>query len=168
MRCTWVGEFFELDQVRADDLDRVGAFDAGQAFFDIVLNILREVQVDAGEFGRELPLEILDQIVLVPAGRPFLEGLQGHEEFRVEKAGGVAAVVGPAVLGHDGNDLGMRFAGSRACGSRCGMPASSEMVGGMEARIHRLPSSSAGRNSVPSRVARSPLSARKTTTDHDA
>mmetsp|Transcript_5519 Transcript_5519/g.13316 ORF Transcript_5519/g.13316 Transcript_5519/m.13316 type:complete len:204 (-) Transcript_5519:6144-6755(-) len=30
------------------------------------------------------------------------------------------------------------------------VPASSEMVGGMDARIHRLPSSSAGRNSLPS------------------
>ena len=36
-----------------------------------------------------------------------------------------------------------------------GIAASSEMVGGIEARIHRLPSSSAGRNSVPSRGASS-------------
>ena len=102
-------EFFELEEVRADDLDRVRAFHAGQAFLDIVLNILREVQVDAGEFGRELALKVLDQILLVAARRPFLEGLQRHEEFRVEKAGGVAAIVGAAMLGHDGDDLGVAF-----------------------------------------------------------
>jgi hypothetical protein len=34
-----------------------------------------------------------------------------------------------------------------------GIAASSEMVGGIDARIHRLPSSSAGRNSVPRRGA---------------
>ena len=41
------------------------------------------------------------------------------------------------------------------------MPASSAMVGGMVARIHMLPSSSFGRNSVPSRMPRIPQTIRK-------
>ena len=41
------------------------------------------------------------------------------------------------------------------------VPASSEMVGGIEARIQKLPSSSAGRNSLPSRLAASVEIARK-------
>jgi hypothetical protein len=36
------------------------------------------------------------------------------------------------------------------------------MVGGMVARIHRFPSSSVGRNSLPSREPRKKLNARKT------
>ena len=43
-----------------------------------------------------------------------------------------------------------------------GMPASSDMVGGMVARIHRLPSSSVGRNSLPSREPTKTLTRRKT------
>ena len=43
------------------------------------------------------------------------------------------------------------------------MPASSDMVGGIVARIHRLPSSSVGKNSLPSRDPRKRLKAKKTT-----
>ena len=53
------------------------------------------------------------------------------------------------------------------------MPASSVMVGGITARIQRLPSSSFGRNSVPSRAPSRPQTSRKAarswpTTDNDA
>ena len=42
-----------------------------------------------------------------------------------------------------------------------GMPASSDMVGGMVARIHKLPSSSVGRNSEPRRDPTNPDTTRK-------
>ena len=49
------GQVLQYRQIGADDLRRVGAFDAGQALLDIVLDVLREVEVDAdellGEFG---------------------------------------------------------------------------------------------------------------------
>ena len=45
------------------------------------------------------------------------------------------------------------------------MPASSEMVGGMVARIHKLPSSSAGKNSLPSRVSRKPTNSEERDAD---
>ena len=48
-----------------------------------------------------------------------------------------------------------------------GMPASSDMVGGIEARIHRLPSSSVGRNSLPSRDPRKPDDDEKDQPDRD-
>ena len=47
--------------------------------------------------------------------------------------------------------------------STTGMPASSEIVGGIVARIHRLPSSRVGRNSPPSRGASTPATARNAT-----
>ena len=48
-----------------------------------------------------------------------------------------------------------------------GMPASSDMVGGIAARIQRLPSSSAGRNSLPSREPSKPLTSEKDQSDRD-
>ena len=41
------------------------------------------------------------------------------------------------------------------------MPASSDMVMGIEARIQKLPSSSAGRNSDPRKLIRTPINTRK-------
>ena len=49
----------------------------------------------------------------------------------------------------------------RAKTAPIGSPARSDMVGGMVARIHRLPSSSDGRNSLPSLEPRNRLSTRK-------
>src|SRR5262249_51099165 len=45
--------------------------------------------------------------VLVDAGGPGVKRLQGHEEFGIEEAGRIGSVVRPAVLGHDGYDLGV-------------------------------------------------------------
>src|SRR5215468_6199146 len=42
-----------------------------------------------------------------------------------------------------------------------GMPASSDMVGGMDALIHRFPSSSVGKNSLPNLDPTTALAARK-------
>ena len=75
-RLTWVASSSSLNEVRPDDLDRVRALHAGQALLDIVLNILREIEVDPGELLGELILQVLDQIFLVPAGRPLFEGLR--------------------------------------------------------------------------------------------
>ena len=44
-----------------------------------------------------------------------------------------------------------------------GSPASSPMVGGIEARIHKLPSSSAGKNSLPSHSVSNPVIATNAT-----
>ena len=49
----------------------------------------------------------------------------------------------------------LRMAATVSC------PASSVMVGGITARIQRLPSSSFGRNSVPSRAPSTPTTIRK-------
>ena len=64
-----VGDLLELGEVGADDLDGVRAFDARQAFFDVVLDVLGEIEGDAGEFPGEFGLQILDQLLLGHAGR---------------------------------------------------------------------------------------------------
>ena len=45
------------------------------AFLDIVLDVLREVEVDADEFLVELVLQLVDQLVLGQADRPLVERL---------------------------------------------------------------------------------------------
>ena len=102
-----IGELFQDLEVGADDLDRVGAFDAGDRFLDVVLDILREIEVDAGERRLELGVELGGQVVLGQTPRPFGIGLQRREQLDVGEGRGVAAVVGPAVLRHDRDDLGM-------------------------------------------------------------
>ena len=53
-----LAELLERVQIRADDLDRVGALDAGEGFFDVVADVLREVEVDA-----RVALELLHQLL---------------------------------------------------------------------------------------------------------
>ena len=98
-----LGEAFQDREIGADDLDGVGAFDPGQPFLDVVLDVLREVESDPDEFVRELLLQFFNQLFLCPSGRPLLERLERHEELCVEEARGVAAVIRASVLGDDGD-----------------------------------------------------------------
>jgi len=100
-------DLFELCQVRTDDLDGIGAFDAGQAFLDVVLDVLGEVEADPGELLCEFGLQVFDQLFLGHAGRPSIERLERDEELGIEETGGVAAIVRPPVLGDDRDHLGV-------------------------------------------------------------
>lgn len=65
---------FQHLKIRADDLDRIGAFDARQRLFDIVLDILREIEPDARQFLAEFLLQFFGQLFLGEVGRPFVKG----------------------------------------------------------------------------------------------
>ena len=88
-------------QVVAIELDRILAFHAGHRLGDIVLEVLREIELDAGKLRCELGDDFGGELVLVETGAPLVHRFQGRKEFGVEKTGGVGAVVGPAVLRHD-------------------------------------------------------------------
>ena len=60
-----------------------------------------------GQFGGELLLQLVGQLVLGQSRRPLVERLQRHEQFDVGERRGIAAVVRPAVLRHHGDDLRM-------------------------------------------------------------
>ena len=149
-------------QIGTDDLDRIGAFDARQPFLDIVLDVLREIEVDADEFVGEFGLQVRRSSfsLVSPAGHSS-NGFSGTKN---------SALKNPAASlpssGRPCCETTVMTSGWRSRISRIrltiGMPASSEMVGGIDARIHRLPSSSVGRNSLPSREPRKPLTPRKT------
>ena len=59
-----------------------------------------------GNSASSLPSICVGELVLVDAGRPLLGRLERREEFGVEQAGRVGAVVGAAVLRHHRLDLG--------------------------------------------------------------
>ena len=99
-RLDLVGGVGQRLQVVAEQLDRVLALHAGYGFGDVVLQILREVELDARKFLLQLRQQFRRQVVLVLALRPLLGRLQRREELGVEEARGVGAVVGAAVLGH--------------------------------------------------------------------
>ena len=52
-------------------------------------------------------LQFVDQLFLGHARRPLVERLERHEELGIVEAGGVAAVVRPAVLRDHGDDFRM-------------------------------------------------------------
>ena len=62
-------------KVGADDLDRIGAFHAGQPFLDVVLNVLGEIEIDADQLAVEFLLQVFNEVGLVVTRRPFVERL---------------------------------------------------------------------------------------------
>ena len=92
-------------EIAAVDLDRILALHARHRFGDVVLQILREVEFDAGEFGLQLGEHFVGQRILGDTGAPLRSRPQRREEFRIEEAGRVGAVVRPAVLRQHGLEL---------------------------------------------------------------
>ncbi len=97
-RVDLVGGCFQCLQIVAVQLDGIFALDAGCGLFDVVLDILGEVEIHAGELLLQRIGHVVGQLFLVHAGGPGIERLQRHEEFGIEKAGRIGAVVGPAML----------------------------------------------------------------------
>jgi hypothetical protein len=60
-----VGGIGQRLQIVAEQLDRVLAFDAGDRLGNVVLEILREIELDAGEGGLQLFQHFRGQLVLV-------------------------------------------------------------------------------------------------------
>ena len=111
-----VGGVGQRLQIVAVELDRVLALDARDRLRDVVLQILREVEFDARELVLQLRQQLRGQFVLVAGAGPFAVGLQRREEFGVEQAGGVGAVVRAAVLRHHRFHFGT--AADQSCASR--------------------------------------------------
>ncbi len=100
-----VGEAGEGVEVVAEELEGVLALDAGHGFFDVVLDVLREVEFDAGEAG-EAAVHLVDELRLGEAGTPVFLRLEGDGDFDVVEGGDVGAVVGAAHLRDGLGDLG--------------------------------------------------------------
>ena len=96
-----LGQPFQFAQIAAEDLDRVFALHAGYCFLDVVLNVLREIEIDADEFPVELLAEPLDQGLLVQPLRPLIERLERDEELGEERTVRVGAIVAASLLGED-------------------------------------------------------------------
>ncbi len=111
-----VGGIGERLQVIAVQLDGVLALHAGHRFRDVVLQVLREIELDAGKLVLQLGEQLGCQFVLVFPVRPFLRRLERREEFRIEEARRIGAVVGPAVLRNDRLHFGPGW--RSACASR--------------------------------------------------
>ena len=101
-----VGGTFQHLQIGAVELHRVLALHAGGCLLDVVLDVLREVEVHTRELVCEPVHHLLGQRLLADLARPFVGRFQRHEEFGVKEAGGVGAVIGAAVLGDHGDRLG--------------------------------------------------------------
>ena len=136
-------------QVGPGYLDAVLTFDAGDGLFDVVADVLREVEDDARESFLQLLLDMLGQLVFRQAARPLVERLERREELDVEEPGDIGAIIGAAEL----RDYGLDFTG---CSRRMERmrpvyvaDCSIEIDMGSVARIQRLPSSSFGMNSRP-------------------
>jgi len=88
-----LGQPFENVEIGADDLDRIGAFDARQRLLDIVLYVLREIEIDSRKLLLELLFDLLGQLFLGEPGGHSSKGLRGRR-VRHWRRGGVGAIVG--------------------------------------------------------------------------
>ena len=95
-----VGGLGERHQIVAIELDRVLALHAGHRLGDVVLQILREAELDAGEPFLQAGQDFRGQLVLVLGVLPLADRLERRKEFRVEQPGGIGAVIGTAMLRH--------------------------------------------------------------------
>ena len=85
-RLDLVGGLFAESQIVAEQLDRVLAFDAGGGLFDVVLDVLREIEFDAGEFGLQRGARVVGQILLVTSRRARLSnGFSGTKNSALKK-----------------------------------------------------------------------------------
>ncbi len=88
-------------EVVAEQLDRILTLHAGDGLGDVVLQILREIELDAWKFGLQRLEHLVGEAVLVEIGAPLAYRLERHEKLGVEEAGGIGAVIRPAVLRDD-------------------------------------------------------------------
>ncbi len=65
-----------------------------------------KLKLDAGKLRLQRFVDLLDELVFAHALAPFLGRLERGKELGVEEAGGVGAVIGPALLRYDGLDFG--------------------------------------------------------------
>ena len=93
----FAGSSLELVEIIAKELERVFAFHTRHGFFDVVLNVLREAEIDAWVF-RKLLRHLLDEIVFGDATGPLVLRLQLNEELGIVKGDDVGAVIGAANL----------------------------------------------------------------------
>src|SRR5262249_44830343 len=92
-------------EIVAEELHRVLALHARCRLFDVVLDVLREIELDAWELIGKRVRDLRRQPFFVDAPRPGIERPQRDEEFGIEETGRVGAVVWTAVLRDDGRDL---------------------------------------------------------------
>src|SRR4029453_14833159 len=81
-----LGQALQLGEIAAEDLHRVLALHAGHRLLDIVLDVLREIEVDPDEFTPQALAHLPDQLNLGHAALPFVARLERHKEFRDERA----------------------------------------------------------------------------------
>ncbi len=92
------GRPLQFAKIVAEQLDRVLAFHPGGRLLDVVLDVLREVEVDSRKLLLQSRRELCGEPVFVDTSRPGVGGFQRYEEFGIEKPGGIRAVVRAAVL----------------------------------------------------------------------
>ncbi|OIQ81495.1 hypothetical protein GALL_367400 [mine drainage metagenome] len=98
---------FQFLQVAAEQLDGILSLDAGGGFFDVVLDVLGEIEFHAGELILQRIGHLRRELFLVDAFRPGIKRLERYEEFRIEESRGIRAVIGSAVLRDHGFDFGI-------------------------------------------------------------
>ncbi len=70
-----IGGLFQCLQVVAVDLDGIFALDPRRGLLDVVLNVLREIELHARELLLQRIGHLLGELFLVDAGGPGIEGL---------------------------------------------------------------------------------------------
>ena len=115
------GKPLKLLQVRPDDLDRVVSLDAGEAFRDVIADVLREIPIDPRQVAMQEFAHGLHQFLLATAAqpvspacgrflgrppplrdkrpaRPLFFRFKGNRKLHIVIAGRIGAVIRPTDL----------------------------------------------------------------------
>src|SRR5258706_5581680 len=144
-----LGGLCERLKIAAKKLDRVLALDPGNRFLNVVLDVLREVEFDAGKFSISVDDSSLVNASLSTPFRQRLSGFSGTKNSALKNP--VASVPSS---GRPCCDMTVSTSGKFLITLRISLtyplPSSSDTDDGIVARIQRLPSSRWGKNSRPS------------------
>ena len=93
-----VADLFQRCEIVAEQFDRILALDAGHLLLDVVLEILREIELTPGNSAVKAASTCCVSLFLVDAtAGQSATGFSGDEEFGIEEPGGIGAVIGPAL-----------------------------------------------------------------------
>src|SRR5215469_219872 len=100
-----VRDLFVGSQIRTEYLDGVRSFHARKCLVDVVLDILRVLEIHARHFVDQLAVDSRDQAGFRQSVGPLAGRFEIYRDFRVEEAGGLGAAVGTSHLRNYGGDF---------------------------------------------------------------
>src|SRR6202043_2296508 len=84
-----LGDLRYILEIGAYNFYRIRAFNSRDSLLHVVLDVLREIEIDSRQFVAKFRLNLISQLFLRHASRPFVKWFQRCEELHVREWRGV-------------------------------------------------------------------------------